>query len=75
MEFDAWAQDALERRAIDELLDFRAAAPAATIAHPTVDHFVPIFVTVGAGDLERNPAVTKIDGYTLGFSRRSFELE
>ncbi|WP_310258386.1 dioxygenase family protein [Pseudarthrobacter oxydans] len=73
-DFDAWAADALERRAVDELLDFRSRAPGMPYAHPTVDHFIPIFIALGAGDIEKHPAITRVEGYTAGFSKRSFEL-
>ncbi len=39
-------------------------------AHPTADHFIPLFVTLGAGGL---PVTTVIDGYMIGFARRSFQ--
>ena len=48
MEFDAWAADALDRGDIDELIDFRSRAPGMPYAHPTTEHFAPLFVTLGA---------------------------
>jgi 4,5-DOPA dioxygenase extradiol len=73
-EFDAWAAEALSRGDVDELLDFRHRAPAVRYAHPTVDHFAPLFVTLGAaGDPEQTPEFT-IDGYWFGLSKRSFQV-
>jgi 4,5-DOPA dioxygenase extradiol len=73
-EFDAWAAEALSRGDVDELLDFRHRAPAVRYAHPTVDHFAPLFVTLGAaGDPEQAPEFT-IDGYWFGLSKRSFQV-
>ncbi|WP_029144456.1 dioxygenase family protein [Microbacterium luticocti] len=74
IDFDAWATEALDRGAIDELLDYRHRAPGMPYAHPTADHFVPMFITLGAGDPEANRPVTRVDGYMAGFSRRSFQL-
>ncbi|GAB1819457.1 dioxygenase family protein [Herbidospora sp. RD11066] len=69
-DFDAWAADALARQDVDLLADYQAKAPGMPYAHPTADHFIPLFVTLGAG----GPAVTTvIDGYMIGFARRSFQ--
>ena len=46
-DFDAWAAEALADRAIDELAAFRAKAPGLPYAHPTVEHFTPLFVDAG----------------------------
>jgi len=41
-------------------------------AHPTSEHFAPMFVTLGAsGDPEAPPAQT-IDGFWMGLAKRSF---
>lgn len=47
-EFDAWAADVLARHDHDALLDFEARGPAAHIALPTTEHFVPVIVAAGA---------------------------
>src|SRR5205814_3113252 len=36
-EFDAWSQEALERKDLDALLNYRESAPALNYAHRTVD--------------------------------------
>jgi 4,5-DOPA dioxygenase extradiol len=73
-EFDAWAAEALARRDLDSLLDYRQTAPAVRYAHPTVDHFVPLFVSLGAS-LESGAApTTAIDGFWFSNSKRSIEL-
>jgi 4,5-DOPA dioxygenase extradiol len=72
-DFDAWVADALARGDVDELARYRSAAPGMPYAHPTVDHYIPLFVTLGAGDDPEHPARTTIDGYMMGFSKRSFE--
>ena len=72
-DFDAWAADALARGDVDQLADFRAQAPGMPYAHPTVEHFTPLFVTLGAAADPEAPTRTTVDGYRMGLSRRSFE--
>ena len=48
IEFDHWAAEAIARNDLDALIDYKQRAPAAAYAHPTVDHFVPLFIAVGA---------------------------
>ena len=71
-EFDAWAAETLARGDVDALVDYRRTAPGLPYAHPTVDHFVPLFVALGAS-LDETPR-TVIDGYFLGLSKRSVEF-
>ena len=74
VEFDLWAKEALERGAVDELMNYKALAPGMPYAHPTVEHFAPIFITLGAAaQPERAPATT-IEGYWMGLSKRSFQV-
>lgn len=72
VDFDAWASEALARGDVDALSNFRSLAPGLPYAHPTVEHYTPLFVTLGAaGD---DPAVsTQIEGFVFGLSKRSFE--
>jgi 4,5-DOPA dioxygenase extradiol len=72
-DFDSWAADALARGDVDELARFRTAAPGMPYAHPTVEHYTPLFVTLGAADDPTAPVTTAIDGYALGLAKRSFE--
>lgn len=73
-DFDAWAAEALARGAVDELMDFRRRAPGMPYAHPTVEHFAPLFVTLGAAsDAESSPD-TEIEGFFLGLAKRSFQV-
>ena len=72
-DFDAWAADALTRGAVDELAAFRDRAPGMPYAHPTVEHFTPLFVTLGAATDPAAPPTTTIDGYALGLAKRSFQ--
>jgi len=74
IDFDLWAAEALARGDVDTLADFRSQAPGMPYAHPTVEHFSPLFVTLGAAtDAEAAPEQL-IDGYWLGLSKRSIQV-
>ncbi len=70
-EFDAWAAEALSRNDLDELAAFRCNAPGLPFAHPTVEHFTPLFVTLGSAD---GAIATPIEGYAFGLSKRSLQV-
>jgi 4,5-DOPA dioxygenase extradiol len=72
-DFDAWAADALARGDVDELAAFRTRAPGMPYAHPTVEHFTPLFLTLGAATDPTAPVTTTIDGYMIGLAKRSFQ--
>ena len=64
----------VRRGDLDELSNFRKAAPGMPYAHPTTEHFTPIFVALGAASpLGLTPKET-IDGYFYGLAKRSFEI-
>lgn len=71
-EFDQWVAVALERRDAEALAAFRD-QPSALYAHPTVEHFVPLFVALGAAQ-PGAPMTTPISGYWLGLSKRSVQF-
>ena len=72
-DFDAWAADALARGDADELAAYQAKAPGMPYAHPTADHFIPLFITLGAASDPARPVRTTIDGYMIGLAKRSFQ--
>jgi 4,5-DOPA dioxygenase extradiol len=72
-DFDSWAADALARGDVDELAAFRTRAPGMPYAHPTVEHFTPLFVTLGAATDPTAAPRTAVDGYALGLSKRSIQ--
>jgi len=72
-DFDAWAADALARGDLDTLASYRSTAPGRQYAHPTVEHYTPLFVTLGAATDPERPVQTTIEGYFLGLSKRSFQ--
>ncbi|WP_116043081.1 dioxygenase family protein [Amycolatopsis palatopharyngis] len=72
-EFDMWGAETLRAGDIDAVLDFEHKAPAARLAHPRIEHFAPLFISLGAGeDTERPRSV--IDGYWYGLAKRSLQL-
>ncbi|MET0423444.1 MAG: class III extradiol ring-cleavage dioxygenase [Actinoplanes sp.] len=73
-EFDAWAAETLARGAVDELAEFRTRAPGMPYAHPTIEHFAPMFLTLGASEDPERPADQPIDGFWMGLSKRSFQV-
>jgi 4,5-DOPA dioxygenase extradiol len=72
-DFDTWAGEALARGDVDELAAYRHRAPGMPYAHPTADHYIPLFVTLGAGERPDQPVHTAIDGYMFGFAKRSVQ--
>ncbi|MFN8125997.1 MAG: class III extradiol ring-cleavage dioxygenase [Candidatus Nanopelagicales bacterium] len=73
-DFDDWAAEALVRGDVAELTRYRSVAPGMPYAHPTVEHFIPLFITLGAADDPEAPPTTEIDGYFLGLSKRSLSV-
>ena len=70
-EFDSWAAEQLASGNIDALAAYKDLAPAVQYAHPTVEHFTPLFVTLGASsDIDAAPE-TLIEGFWMGLSKRS----
>ena len=70
-EFDTWAAEALATGDVETLANFKKAAPGMPYAHPTVEHFTPLFITLGAATKPDAPVETLIDGYFMGLSKRS----
>lgn len=73
-DFDLWAADALTRGDVDELSNYRAKAPGMPYAHPTVEHYTPLFVTLGAATTPDEPGIQVIDGYWMGLAKRSLQV-
>ncbi len=73
-EFDAWAHERFAAGDVEALIDFRNQAPGMPYAHPTIEHFAPVFVTLGAsGNPEQSPDQV-IDGFWMGLAKRSLVL-
>lgn len=73
-EFDAWAKEALAKGDIETLVRYKETAPGMPYAHPTVEHFTPLFITLGASSNPEQISETKIDGYFMGLAKRSIQV-
>jgi 4,5-DOPA dioxygenase extradiol len=73
-DFDAWAADAMSRGDVDALANYRAEAPGMPYSHPTVEHYTPLFVTLGAATDPEEPGEQVIDGFWMGLSKRSLQV-
>jgi 4,5-DOPA dioxygenase extradiol len=70
-DFDQWAADAISRGDVDMLASYKDLAPAVNYAHPTVEHFTPLFVTLGAATETDAIPETLVEGFWMGLSKRS----
>jgi 4,5-DOPA dioxygenase extradiol len=73
-EFDEWAAERFAAGDLDALIDFRAKAPGMPYAHPTIEHFAPLFVALGASADPAQKPQQVIDGYWMGLAKRSIQL-
>jgi 4,5-DOPA dioxygenase extradiol len=76
-DFDAWAAEALERRNIDALLDWRAKAPAVDLAHSDDGgHFRVLLFALGVATANGDYRQVRfpMTGFDSALSRRSLEL-
>ena len=73
-DFDLWAKEALESGNIETLANYKELAPGMPYAHPTVEHFTPLFVTLGAATDMNTPAETIAEGFWMGLSKRSIKV-
>lgn len=72
-EFDAWVADALGRGDLETLAAYEK-APGMPYAHPTVEHFTPLFISIGAATDPETAPKTVIDDFQFGFAKRSVEF-
>ena len=55
LDFEGHVRAALETGDADSVVEFRDRAPAARLAHPTDEHFLPLLVAMGAGGDDAGP--------------------
>ena len=73
LEFQQWVFDRLQSHEIEKLADYRTLSPQGVRAHPTDEHFLPLFVALGAageGSVERvydaiDSGVLAMDAYVF----------
>lgn len=54
-EFAEWVKAKLSSRDVEALIDYRAQAPQGVRAHPTDEHFLPLFFALGAAPEDSRP--------------------
>jgi 4,5-DOPA dioxygenase extradiol len=73
-EFQAWVFDKLKEQDIASLVDYRSRSPHGVRAHPTDEHFLPLFFALGAASGSARPervydaidsGVLAMDAYVL----------
>ena len=63
--FAQWLKDRLAANDTDALVAYREQAPDAVRAHPSEEHFLPLFVALGAAGSKATPERI-IDGFEAG---------
>jgi 4,5-DOPA dioxygenase extradiol len=54
-EFQAWVFDKLSNKDLESLVDYRSRNPNGVRAHPTDEHFLPLFFALGAASEKAKP--------------------
>jgi 4,5-DOPA dioxygenase extradiol len=54
-EFQAWVLEKLKEKDVDSLVDYRSRSPHGVRAHPTDEHFLPLFFALGAASERAKP--------------------
>jgi len=75
--FNEWTAGAIAARRFDDLLRYRERAPYAAQNHPTAEHYLPLFVTLGAARDDEpgtrihtsyDRGLLSLDAYAFGLS-------
>jgi 4,5-DOPA dioxygenase extradiol len=72
--FRKWVDEALGKRDFERLADYRSQAPHAVRAHPTEEHFLPLFIALGAarGAAAPQRLVDYVEGGALAMDAYAF---
>jgi len=54
-EFQAWVFEKLRHHDVESLVDYRSRSPHGARAHPTDEHFLPLFFALGAAAEKAQP--------------------
>ena len=54
-EFQDWVKERIEKKELDLLADYRSRSPQGVRAHPSEEHFLPLFVALGAAPEAAKP--------------------
>jgi 4,5-DOPA dioxygenase extradiol len=73
-EFSEWVRERVEKHELDTLADYRSRAPHAVRAHPTDEHFLPLFFALGAAreDYKAERIYSAIDSGVLSMDAYLF---
>lgn len=73
-QFRSWVRERIDAHETEALADYRAKAPGASRAHPTPEHFLPLFVALGAADdyVRAERVLDLIDGGVLAMDSYVF---
>jgi 4,5-DOPA dioxygenase extradiol len=73
--FSSWLKETLAANDRDALVNYRDRAPGATRAHPTEEHFLPLFVALGAAGADAQSTLIHeaIDGAALAMDAYRFD--
>jgi 4,5-DOPA dioxygenase extradiol len=63
--FQAWVKERIDAHALDELADYRRRSADGVRAHPTDEHFLPLFIALGAAP-QNYKAERLYDGIEMG---------
>lgn len=75
VEFDQWVAEAVLKKDVDALVQYRTKAPGVNIALPTHEHFVPLLVAMGAALEDTKAPEFPIDGFWMAtLTRRSVQF-
>ena len=73
-DFSGWVAKALAAHDTNALVAYRDRAPEATRAHPTEEHFLPLFVAYGAAGDDAVPRRFLADSLTDAIAMDSYEF-
>lgn len=65
LEFQDWVKQRIDRHELNELADYRKLSPAGVRAHPTDEHFLPLYIALGAAGADYR-AERLYDGIEMG---------
>lgn len=76
LEFQAWVHERIEARNHQALIGYRDSAPHAVRAHPSDEHFLPLFFSLGAGGEAATPRRTydAVEGSVLAMDVYTFSV-
>ena len=73
MAFETWVSNKVGTGAFDDLIDYRALAPDAAMAHPRDEHFLPLLTAAGAGGGSGRTIHRSFEWGSLGMTAFAFD--